>query len=111
MRRRPNEEAYVVFRIDSPRDMTRLVYGGRLYNRAPKSHIDFLHSFDGGKTWTKSYSLTDTKQPWDVIRYETIEQIPAGTKSVLMKYLLESPTAGPGMHAASTRCAWRPITS
>ena len=46
------EEAYVVFRIDAPRDITRVDYGGRLYNRAPESHIDFLHSFDGGKTWT-----------------------------------------------------------
>jgi len=89
------EEAFVVFRIDAPRPITRLVYGGRLYNRAPKSHIDFLHSFDGGKTWSKSYSLTETKPPWDVIRYETVEAIPPGTKSALVKYAWSSSEAGP----------------
>jgi hypothetical protein len=89
-----NQEAWVVFRMDAPRDMTRVNYGGRFYNRAPKSHIDMLHSFDGGKTWAKSYSLTDTNQPWDVIHYETINQVPPGTRSVLFKYLLNSSAAG-----------------
>ena len=91
---RPKEEACVVFRIDAPRDITRLRYGGRLYNRAPKSHIDFLHSFDGGTTWTQSYSLADTKPPWDVIHYETVDRVPPGTKSVLVKYLLDGSEAG-----------------
>jgi len=85
---------YVVFRIDAPDDITRLHYGGRFYNRAPKSHIDLLHSFDNGKTWQKTYSLTETKAPWDVIHYETVEGIPTGTRSVLVKYLLDSPHAG-----------------
>jgi hypothetical protein len=89
------EDAYVVFRVDAPRPITRLTYGGRLYNRAPKSHIDFLHSFDGGKTWTKSYSLADTKQPWDVIHYETVRDVPPGTKSALVKYLLSGRDSGP----------------
>lgn len=109
--KKAKEDAYVVFRIDSPRDITRLVYGGRLYNRAPHSHIDFLHSFDGGKTWTKSYSLADTKQPWDVIRYETIDQVPAGTKSVLVKYLLNGSEAGPdacSIYAVRMEANYRP---
>ena len=88
------EEAYVVFRMDAPRDITRITYGGRLYNRAPKSHIDFLHSFDLGKTWVCSYSLTNTSPPWDVIHYETINAVPPGTKSVLFKYLLYGSAAG-----------------
>ena len=88
------EDAYVVFKMDAPGDITRLNYGGRLYNRAPKSHIDFLHSFDGGKTWTKSYSLSDTKPPWDVIHYATVDNVPAGTRSVLFKYLLNGSDAG-----------------
>ena len=91
---KPNEEGYVVFQIDAPRDITRFNYGGRLYNRAPGSHIDFLHSFDGGKTWKQTYSLTNTAQPWDVIHYETVDAVPAGTRSVLCKYLLESRAAG-----------------
>lgn len=93
--RNAGEEAYVVFKVDAPTDITRIVYGGRLYNRAPKSHIDLLHSFDGGKTWQKSYSLERTEPPWDVIHYETVADVPAGAKSVLFKYLLNSPAAGP----------------
>ncbi|MEN6345034.1 MAG: hypothetical protein ABFE16_06975 [Armatimonadia bacterium] len=89
------EDAYVVFRVDAPADITRVTYGGRFYNRAPRSHVDLLHSFDGGETWTKTYSLTDTKPPWDVLRYETVEPVPAGTRSVLFKYLLNSSAAGP----------------
>lgn len=87
----PREAAYVVFRVDAPRDVTRVIYGGRLYNRAPGSHIDFLHSFDSGKTWQQTYSLTNTSKPWDVPYYETVEKIPAGTRSVWFKYLLQSP--------------------
>src|SRR5205814_1170715 len=64
------------------------------FETATKSHIDFQHSFDGGKTWTRSYSLKDTAQPWDVIHYETVESIPPGTRSVLCKYSLESSASG-----------------
>ncbi|MBN1421764.1 MAG: hypothetical protein JXP34_23525, partial [Planctomycetes bacterium] len=92
---RPNEEAYVVFRIDAPHDIARVTYGGRLYNRAPKAHVDFLHSFDEGKTWTRTYSRVETKPPWDVIHYETVDGVPAGTRSVLFKYLWNASEAGP----------------
>ncbi|HEY0552045.1 MAG TPA: discoidin domain-containing protein, partial [Verrucomicrobiae bacterium] len=91
---KPKEPAHVVFRVDAPRDITRVNYGGRLYNRAPRSQIDFLHSFDDGKTWKRSYSLTNTEQPWDVIHYETVDAVPPGTRSVLFKYALESSAAG-----------------
>lgn len=91
---KPKEDAYVVFRLDAPAPLKQLRYGGRLYNRFPKSHIDFLHSFDQGQTWIKTYSLTDTKPPWDVIHYETVKDIPAGAKSVLVKYILSSAAAG-----------------
>ncbi|HEV8603893.1 MAG TPA: discoidin domain-containing protein, partial [Tepidisphaeraceae bacterium] len=88
---KPKEDGYVVYRIDGSRDLTRVTYGGRFYNRATKSHIDLFHSLDNGQTWTKSWSLTDTAQPWDVIHYETV-QIPAGCRSVLVKYLMNSPS-------------------
>ncbi|HEX4646155.1 MAG TPA: hypothetical protein VH598_11155, partial [Verrucomicrobiae bacterium] len=91
---KPGEEAHVVFKVDAPRDITRLQYGGRFYNRAPHSHINLLHSFDGGKTWRESYSLTNTAQPWDVIHYETVDAVPPGARSVLFKYSLTSPAAG-----------------
>ena len=88
----PNTEGYVVFKVDAPSDVNRITYGGRLCNRVPKSHIDFSHSFDGGKTWIRSYSLTDTKAPWDVIHYETVDVIPTGTRSVLFRYALTTPS-------------------
>ena len=91
---RPQEDAFVIFRLDAPRDITRLEYGGRFYNRAPRSRIDLLHSFDAGKTWTSTYSLTNTAQPWDVIHYETVAAVPAGCRSVLVKYQLNSSGAG-----------------
>jgi len=90
---RGGEDAYLVFRIDAPGDLTQVQFGGRLYNRAPGSHIDYLHSFDGGRTWTTDYSLSDTEMPWDVIHYVTVPA-PAGARSVLVKYLLSSPEAG-----------------
>jgi len=92
--KRPNEDAYVVFRIDTPGDIERATYGGRFYNRAPRSRIDMLHSFDKGTTWQKTYSLAKTEPPWDVVHYETVEDIPKGTRSVLFKYLLNSSQAG-----------------
>jgi hypothetical protein len=89
------QDAYVVFRLDAPRDITRITYGGRLYNRGRDAHIDFLHSFDGGRTWTRSYSLSDTTPPWDVIHYEKVEKVPPGTQSVLLKYAWNAYDAGP----------------
>jgi hypothetical protein len=91
---KPKEDAFIVFRVDAPQDITRVEYGGRLYNRALQSHIDFFHSFDGGKTWACSYSLTNTAAPWDVIHYETVSDVPGGCRSVLFKYLLSSSAAG-----------------
>ncbi|KPJ55618.1 MAG: hypothetical protein AMS16_03960 [Planctomycetes bacterium DG_58] len=91
---KPNEEAYIVYRIDAPKDITRLTYGGRFYNRARKATIKLRHSFDGGKTWENPYPLTDTKPPWDVIHYETVEGVPAGVKSVLLKYSLNASAVG-----------------
>jgi hypothetical protein len=88
------EDAYVVFKIDTPGDVTAVTYGGRFYNRAPRSRIELLHSFDGGQTWQTSYSLTKTEPPWDVIHYETIADVPVGCRSVLFKYLLNSSAAG-----------------
>jgi len=83
----------LVYAIETPGEMTELTYGGRFYNRAPKSSIVLEHSNDEGKTWTKSWELTDTKSPWDTIHFETAKP-PAGTKRVLVRYTLNSRQAG-----------------
>ena len=90
----PREEAFMVYRLDTPADMTRLIYGGRFYNRAPQAAIRMSHSLDGGQTWTETYALTSTEPPWDVIHYETVSPLPAGTRSALIKYSLNAAEAG-----------------
>lgn len=92
---RGGQDAYMIFRVDAPRDITGLTYGGRYYNRGAEAHIDQLHSFDGGQTWIKSYSLEDTTPPWDVIHHEKVSHIPPGTKTVWFKYLWNAAGAGP----------------
>ncbi|HEY7119601.1 MAG TPA: hypothetical protein VH475_23625, partial [Tepidisphaeraceae bacterium] len=89
------EDAYLVYRVDSPRDLVKVTYGGRFYNRAPKSQIELFHSFDGGKSWVKSWALADTNQPWDVIHYETVPA-PAGCRSALFKYVMNTTDPSPG---------------
>ena len=89
------EDAYVIFKVDAPTDITTITYGGHFYNRVQKAHIDMLHSFDGGQTWNTSYSLTDISPPWDVVHYERATDIPAGTRSVLFKYLMAGPGSEP----------------
>lgn len=91
---RPNEEAYVTFRMDVPTELTRIIYGGRLYNRTRGAQVTFLHSFDDGETWHETYQLTDTSQPWDVIEYVTVDDIPEGVDSVLFKYRWTGASAG-----------------
>jgi hypothetical protein len=83
-------EGYVVFKIDAPQQITKITQGARMYVRNPKSEIRFEHSFDGGKTWTKSYAHTETEQPWDDIQNQVTTKIPPGTKSVLFKYVLNN---------------------
>ncbi|HEY5910254.1 MAG TPA: hypothetical protein VJA21_06575 [Verrucomicrobiae bacterium] len=88
------EDAWLVYRLQAPREIRQVTFGGRFYNRAPKSHIDMLCSLDGGTTWSNQWSLRRTSQPWDVIHYETVN-IPAGHTSVLVKYLMNTTEASP----------------
>lgn len=88
------QDAWLVYRLDAPRDITRLNFGGRFYNRAPGSHADLLYSLDGPKSWTNAWSLRRITPPWDVIHYETLE-IPPGHRAVWVKYLLNSTEASP----------------
>jgi len=88
------EDAYLTYRIDAPTDVSRFTYGGRLHNFAAGSYIDFLHSYDGGATWIRSFHFTSINKPWDVIHYETIADVPPGVRSVLFKFVFHntSPT-------------------
>src|SRR4051812_6417822 len=83
------QDAYLTYRMTAPRDFTSVTYGGRLHNFSAGSYIDFLHSFDNGATWTRSYRLTDITKPYDEIHYETVA-VPAGVRTVLFKYLIHN---------------------
>jgi len=80
-----------VYRLDAPGDITRLTFGGRFYNRAPKSRIDLAWSLDG-KEWKTAWSLTSVEAPWDTIHYETAD-VPKGSRAVWVRYLMNSPQA------------------
>jgi hypothetical protein len=81
-------EGYVVFRVDSPRDINRLTQGARMYVRNKGARIEFHHSLDEGRTWVRTYSFSDTTPPWDDIHHQVTADIPAGAGSVLFKYVL-----------------------
>ncbi len=105
------EDAWLVYRLDAPADITRVNYGGRFYNRAPRSHVDLLYSLDAGRTWRKSWSLRRTAPPWDVIHYETLE-LPGGHRSVWLKYLMnttEAAPAGCSIYAVRMEAAYLPL--
>ena len=90
------KQAYVVYRIDAPTDITKVTYGGRFFNRTKGSRISFLHSLNNGKSWSEDYALTDVEMPWDVIKFVTVDGIPSGVKSVLFRYVIDGPKAGVG---------------
>ena len=92
---KPREDAYLVYKMEAPRDLTKITFGGRFYNRAPKSHIDMAYSLDGGKTWQTCWSLRRTSMPWDVIHYETLK-VPPQHRSILLRYLMNTTEASPG---------------
>jgi hypothetical protein len=96
-------------------DITRLVYGGRLYNSVAGSYIDLLHSFDNGATWTRSYRLSDVGKPYDVVHYETVTDIPPGVRTVLFKYLIHNTSTtvsrASGLYSARMEVNHRPATT
>jgi len=87
--RDPGAEACLVYKMETPGDMVRIVFGGRYYNRDPKGKAELLYSTDAGKTWRKSWEATNPegKMPWDLMHYQTVS-LPKGTRSVLIKYSL-----------------------
>jgi hypothetical protein len=83
-------DAYLTYRFQAPTDISRVVYGGRLHNYQSGSYIDFLHSFDNGATWIRSYRFSGVSKPYDVIHYETVTAIPPGVRTILFKYLIHN---------------------
>ena len=109
---KPGEPAYVTYRIDAPGDLTRLTYGGRLFNRDPKGYVEFLYSLDAGTNWVSGYKFTDSSPPWDVIHFVKTD-IPAGHRSVLVRYMMVAGHAEEngtmiGLYSARMEANYRP---
>jgi hypothetical protein len=87
--RDPEAEATLVYKMETPGDVVRVVFGGRYYNRDPKGKARLLYSTDAGKTWQEAWQATNPtgQPPWDLIHYQTVP-MPKGTRSVLLKYSL-----------------------
>jgi hypothetical protein len=79
------QEGHVVFRMDAPGDITRVTYGGRFAVLNSASRVELRHSFDEGKTWTTDWTLA--QEAPDVVRYQTLDKVPPGTRTVLCKYV------------------------
>lgn len=82
-------EGHITFKIDAPQDITKITQTARMYVRKKGAEVRFEHSFDGGATWIKSFTFNDTEEPWDDIHHQVTKDVPAGTKSVLLKYVLK----------------------
>lgn len=83
------QEAYMIYKIDAPTDITSISQAARMMVKAEGAEVRFEHSFDGGKTWVKSYTFNNNEQPFDDFHDQVIKDVPAGTKSVLVKYILK----------------------
>jgi Ni,Fe-hydrogenase III small subunit len=107
------QDAHLTYRMQAPTDIVRLVYGGRLHNYAAGSYIDFLHSFDGGASWVRSYRLSDVSKPHDVIHFETVTEVPPGVRTVLFKFLIHNTNTtaarASGLYSARMEVNHRPI--
>ncbi|MCL2646402.1 MAG: discoidin domain-containing protein [Phycisphaerales bacterium] len=90
-------KGWVDFKVDAPTDITSFTYGARMCIRAPKSSVEFHHSFDDGKTWIQDAHYNTTEAPWDLTRYHTINDIPPNTRSILFRYRLDSYEGTPAL--------------
>ncbi|MGA2033092.1 MAG: hypothetical protein ABSG68_12610 [Thermoguttaceae bacterium] len=87
--RDPARDAYLVYKLETPGDVLRIVYGGRFYNRDPQGSAELLYSTDDGKNWQSAWKAANPQStpPWDLMHYQNVDLRP-GTRSVLVKYLL-----------------------
>lgn len=81
----------VTFPVETPGDITRVRFGTMYRARDAKDGIDYLVSFDGGKSWKTAGRAAGPCQGNCV--YVTFTDVPAGTKSALVKFAATSRNA------------------
>jgi hypothetical protein len=74
----------LTFPITTPGDMTRIRFGCFYRAQSPGDFIDLQVSFDGGKTFKNAGRCETTRR--DDCKYVTFGDIPAGSRSVLVRY-------------------------
>jgi hypothetical protein len=74
----------VTFPVATPGEMVRLRFGTMYRARDAKDGIDYLVSFDGGKSWKTAGRAAGPVQGHCV--YVTFSDVPAGTKEALVRF-------------------------
>ena len=74
----------VTFPVSTPGEMTRLRFGAHYRARDARDGLDYLVSFDGGKTW-KAAGRAAGPTPGDC-HYVTFSDVPPGTREAKVRY-------------------------
>jgi hypothetical protein len=74
----------LTYSVATPGDLTRLRFGAHYRARDAKDGIDFLVSFDAGKTW-KKVGRADGPTPGNCL-YITTSEVPAGTREAKIRF-------------------------
>jgi len=82
-----NTPAYMTWKLNAPRDLVKIVYGGSYccrFNNAA-DWVKLNHSFNG-TSYTQDWFWNEGNDPMDEQHYAEVTSIPGGTKSVWLKY-------------------------
>jgi hypothetical protein len=74
----------LTYTVSTPGDLTRLRFGSHYRARDAKDGIDYLVSFDGGKTWKKA-GRAEGPTPGNCT-YVTFSDVPAGVREAKVRY-------------------------
>jgi hypothetical protein len=74
----------LTYSVSTPGDMTRLRFGAHYRARDARDGIDYLVSFDGGKTW-KKVARAEGPTPGHCL-YTTASEVPAGTRDAKIRF-------------------------
>jgi hypothetical protein len=80
----PSGKGTITFPIATPGDLVRLRFGAHYRARDARDGLDYLVSFDGGKTW-KTAGRAAGPTPGDC-KYVTFEGVPAGARAALVRF-------------------------
>jgi hypothetical protein len=80
----PSGKGTITFPVATPGDLVRLRFGAHYRARDARDGLDYLVSFDDGKTW-KAAGRAAGPTPGDC-KYVTFEDVPAGARAALVRF-------------------------